>query len=442
MRILAIRFQNLNSLRGSHAIDLENGPLAQAGLFAITGPTGAGKSTILDAVTLALYGRAARYGRDSAEDMMSRGEGECGASVDFLCASGRFTAKWVLRRARGKPNGKLQSPVHELSQGGVILEERIQRVLNRIEELTELDYDRFLRSVLLAQGQFAAFLNANRDQRAGLLESITGSQIYSELGSLTHHISTGHTREIENESNRMKGIVFLTEEERTKVSGRITELTGELKTLEARLTSLQFRVDAGRRAVELQRQTEELARQTAEHAKAEASFAPEAARLALHAATEPFAEELAELAMAARAAATTAAGRATASQRAITAREKASLAAGIAQAVLAAGAAETAQRQKEIAEHQEKNTAEWSSARQWLEQHQVDAAVAGMLPHLSALVERAGFLTSQVETANAGLTKTRAAATAAEEKNKAAQELAATAASQSALAQRLAERVK
>ena len=84
MRILRIGLKNLNSLRGEHSVDLENGPLADAGIFAITGPTGAGKSTLLDAITLALYGRAARYGKKpNPEDMMSRHTGVCSAQVEF-----------------------------------------------------------------------------------------------------------------------------------------------------------------------------------------------------------------------------------------------------------------------------------------------------------------------------------------------------------------------
>jgi exonuclease SbcC len=84
MKILRIRLNNLNSLKGEHLLDLTAEPLGSAGLFAITGPTGAGKTTILDAVTLALYGKAARYGNETnPEHMMSRHSGECSAEVEF-----------------------------------------------------------------------------------------------------------------------------------------------------------------------------------------------------------------------------------------------------------------------------------------------------------------------------------------------------------------------
>src|ERR1051326_4989050 len=111
MRILRIKLKNLNSLRDEQVIDFDKEPLASAGLFVVTGQTGAGKSTILDAITLALYGHAARYGDlRNPEDMMSRHCGECRAEVEFQVPKGRYRAEWHLRRSRGRANGILQAP--------------------------------------------------------------------------------------------------------------------------------------------------------------------------------------------------------------------------------------------------------------------------------------------------------------------------------------------
>ena len=91
MRIQNIRFQNLNSLTGIWEIDLTRPDFVSAGIFAITGPTGAGKTTILDAICLALYGRTPRLKTlsDSENEIMSRQTGECMAEVVFQIASGR-----------------------------------------------------------------------------------------------------------------------------------------------------------------------------------------------------------------------------------------------------------------------------------------------------------------------------------------------------------------
>jgi DNA repair protein SbcC/Rad50 len=191
VKILRIKLRNLNSLRGEHVVDFTCEPLKACGIFAITGPTGSGKSTLLDAMTLALYGKAARYENDrNPENMMSRHTSDCLAEVTFSVNQIEYRAEWQLRRARGKIDGKIQPPVRFLYDSS-------NKPLNRlatecdveIERITGLDYPRFLRSVLLAQGEFSRFLKANAEERADLLESLTGTDIYTDLGKLAHEES-------------------------------------------------------------------------------------------------------------------------------------------------------------------------------------------------------------------------------------------------------------
>ncbi|MEZ6185736.1 MAG: AAA family ATPase [Planctomycetota bacterium] len=209
MKVLAIRGENLASLAGAFELDLSAEPLGGSGLFAVTGPTGAGKSTLLDALCLALYDRTPRLGgrggtpvgyrhpRD-ADDLRShdprgilrRGAGEGFAEVDFVGRGGRrYRATWRVRRARGRPDGRLQPQSLELTDldeaqplGGHTKTE----TLAAIEQAVGLDYDAFARSVLLAQGEFAAFLRADAADRAALLERLSGSALYGRVSSLAH----------------------------------------------------------------------------------------------------------------------------------------------------------------------------------------------------------------------------------------------------------------
>ena len=114
MRILQLRFQNLNSLVGEWQIDLADPAFTADGIFAITGPTGAGKTTLLDAICLALYGSTPRLGRvtNSSNEIMSRQTGECFAEVTFETAGGRYRGHWSQRRARGLIDCTLQAPIH------------------------------------------------------------------------------------------------------------------------------------------------------------------------------------------------------------------------------------------------------------------------------------------------------------------------------------------
>ena len=224
MKILRVKLQNLNSLRGRQEVDFEAEPLRGAGLFAITGPTGAGKSTVLDAITLALYGKAARYGAiPSPEDMMSRHCGECTAEVVFQVPSGVFRAEWQLHRARGRADGKVQAAKRYVYDSmGQPLAQNVRETEELIEKLVGLDYPRFLRSALLAQGEFAQFLKARPDERAELLESLTGTSTYSELGTLAHTETVRRENELSANEASIRQIQLLPEEQRQKLSADIT----------------------------------------------------------------------------------------------------------------------------------------------------------------------------------------------------------------------------
>jgi exonuclease SbcC len=190
MRIQQLRFQNLNSLEGEWSIDFTAPDYLANGIFAITGPTGAGKTTILDAICLALYGRTPRLNRvnKSANEIMSRQTGYCYAEIIFETRDGCYRCHWSQQRARKKADGELQMPKHEISdfRSGKVLESKIRDVALSVEQITGMNFDQFTRSILLAQGGFAAFLQAPADERAPILEQITGTAIYSEISMQVH----------------------------------------------------------------------------------------------------------------------------------------------------------------------------------------------------------------------------------------------------------------
>ncbi|MGD9542060.1 AAA family ATPase [Methylocystis sp.] len=205
MRILAIRGANLASLADPFVIDFDSEPLRSAGLFAITGETGAGKSTILDAICLALYDKFPRVAASGASEgapdpsgetlgagdpraILRRGAGRGFAEVDFIGKDGqRYRARCDLQRARGRAAGALQKRGRSLLRiddaGAIVaaIESGIEPVNARIVELTDLTFDQFRRTALLAQGEFDAFLRADAKERAELLEKITGAEIYGLL---------------------------------------------------------------------------------------------------------------------------------------------------------------------------------------------------------------------------------------------------------------------
>lgn len=203
MKILAIRGRNLASLATEFCVDFQSEPLASAGLFAITGPTGAGKSTLLDALCVALYDatprllRAASRGEtipDVGEHsvgpadprtLLRRGAGEGFAEVDFVGSDGvAYRARWTVRRARSKAEGRLQASELSLTRiddDQVLSGNGKLETLKLIEGRIGLSFEQFTRAVLLAQNDFAAFLRASDDERAELLQTLTGTAAYAEI---------------------------------------------------------------------------------------------------------------------------------------------------------------------------------------------------------------------------------------------------------------------
>ncbi|MBP7232439.1 MAG: AAA family ATPase [Syntrophaceae bacterium] len=239
MRILDIRFTNLNSLTGSWRIDLTHPDYSNGGIFAITGPTGSGKTTILDAVCLGLYGRTPRLDKvtKSTNEIMSRHSGECSAEVTFETQKGRFRCHWSQRRARKRPDGELQPAKHEISDAdsGRILESKITLVEERVEKVTGMDFERFTRSMLLAQGGFAAFLQASPDKRAPILEQITGTGIYSRISIKAHERSREESEKLHKLESELMGIRIFSDEEEIRLQDDLQEKQGLEKAVAGKI---------------------------------------------------------------------------------------------------------------------------------------------------------------------------------------------------------------
>jgi len=243
MKILQLRFKNLNSLTGEWTIDFTAPEYVSDGIFAISGPTGAGKSTIMDAICLALYGRTPRLKGISknSNEIMSRHTGECFAEVVFETQKGTFRCTWRQHRARRKANEELQNPSHEISevQSGKIIESKIKTVAKAIEDRTGMDFDRFTQSMLLAQGGFAAFLQADPNERAPILEQITGTEIYSKISIDVHERRRDENNKLDNLKAETKGIVILNEGEESILIQQLADI----QNVESDLTKKKTDID-------------------------------------------------------------------------------------------------------------------------------------------------------------------------------------------------------
>lgn len=287
MRILKLRFQNLNSLQGEWEIDFRHAAYADEGIFAITGSTGAGKSTILDAICLALYGATPRLGEitQSKNDLMSRHTGECLSEVIFATKNGSYRCTWLQKRARKNPEGNLQSPTHEIAPFTddatklPPLETQTRKTRKLVAEFTGMDFDRFTRAMLLAQGSFAAFLQANSDERSNLLEEITGTEIYGDISRKVHEFKTQSDAELKTLTDRLSGMTVLSDEEVQSLTSQKNALIDIVNETQTAMTKIESDKLWRQNLDAYTHQIHKLEQEARDLAEQESQFAPQKTRL-------------------------------------------------------------------------------------------------------------------------------------------------------------------
>jgi len=243
MKIVSLQFKNLNSLKGEFKIDFSHPQLANAGLFAITGHTGAGKSTILDAISLALYSNTPRIGEINKNTIgdkgviVTKGTKDAFAHIIFEANEKLYKAEWAIYVNR---NGNWSDVTHKLSVlvNGTLtpLTDKKSDTKNFIKDIVGLDEDQFTKAIVLSQGKFDEFLRSGKNDRYELLEIITGTQIYREIGKAVYKKSNEIDTTIEEFKLQMDGIAVFSEEE-------IEQINKQQQTLTQQVTDLKTAVN-------------------------------------------------------------------------------------------------------------------------------------------------------------------------------------------------------
>lgn len=238
MKILNLKFKNINSLSGENEIDFTNPIFTNDGLFAITGKTGAGKSSILDAIALSLYGKTPRVDITANENaVMTRGEKDCYAEIIFMVAGKKWKSSWKQELNR---NGNLK-PVNRViaDADDKIIADQIRTCDAEIVKIIGLSFEQFTKVIMLAQGSFAAFLQAKQNEKGELLEQITGTEIYAEISKSVYERYKDEKEKLKTIQAEYDAIKILSDEEIETIQLEIESLDKEKQEADATLQKIE-----------------------------------------------------------------------------------------------------------------------------------------------------------------------------------------------------------
>lgn len=284
MILQKLEIHNIASIEDA-TIDFEAQPLADSEVFLITGKTGAGKSTLLDAICLALYASTPRLEntsmqgemRDNEKDikikdpvqLMRRNTGEAFVRLTFIGSNGvHYEAQWSVARARNKVTGKIQNKKWALRNLDTdFTYTKDKEIREEIALAIGLDFKQFCRTTLLAQGEFTRFLNSKDDEKAEILEKITGVDAYSRIGAKIFEQTVEKKKIWEDSQQKIEGIQILNDEEIAQKNNQLQQLDEQSQQLKTTLEKEQKKLRWLQQEQDF-RQRKEQAKEDLAHVKA------------------------------------------------------------------------------------------------------------------------------------------------------------------------------
>src|SRR5690554_5425982 len=278
MRPVRIEMEGFAAFRQRVVVDFTRALETDTALFSLSGPTGSGKSSLIDAMIFALYGRIPRLGAQLVAPVISAGADRCRVRLDFEADGDVYTA---VREVRRTATGGASVREARLQIGEQVLADGAATVTDHVQTLLGLGFDDFTRTVVLPQGKFARFLEATPGERQNLLRGLLGMDVYSKVRTLAGERRAAAQARADTASARLEALEVLPADAIEELRGRVASLQ-ELET----------------RAADWERELADLTRKASEAATEVERLADAEARL-VSIEAPPRIEELADLVSAA-----------------------------------------------------------------------------------------------------------------------------------------------